>query len=198
MVLFVFALLLASLGEYRLLWALMACYRGQWHTHFPCISKFHEWCASGSADTKGISLLHSSVTMSSIKASMCDRSARDVYFIVNHGNDVKRKYKQSSCHLLRVLNNCLWCQSKHANGLVQEKHNSNALAMELCLSCTNSSMHVVIWWLHAVKVQTWYFIAKWSVPSNTWAFFQMDVLFLIFLALFPVNVIFLFETDTIQ
>ena len=29
---------------------------------------------------------------------------------------------------------------QHINGLVQERHNSSALAMELCLSCTNQSI----------------------------------------------------------
>ena len=29
---------------------------------------------------------------------------------------------------------------RHFNGLVQERHNSSALAMELCLSCTNPSI----------------------------------------------------------
>ena len=29
------------------------------------------------------------------------------------------------------------------DGLVQERRNSNALAMELCLSCTNPSIYIV-------------------------------------------------------
>ena len=35
----------------------------------------------------------------------------------------------------------------HIDGLVQERHNSSALAMELCLSCTNPSI-----WRHLVNI----------------------------------------------
>ena len=40
----------------------------------------------------------------------------------------------------RVVTSC------HINGLVQERHNSIANTLELCLSCTNSSICTLVWW----------------------------------------------------
>ena len=40
----------------------------------------------------------------------------------------------------------------HIDGLVQEKHNSRALAMELRLSCTNPSIYSLVWFFFFAKL----------------------------------------------
>ena len=44
-------------------------------------------------------------------------------------------------YFIHALDTCFWHQSPHINGLVQERCNSNVLAMELQLSCTNPSIY---------------------------------------------------------
>ena len=48
-------------------------------------------------------------------------------------------------------------QKTYCDGLVQDRWNSSALAMELCLSCTNPS----IW-----SWETWYNISWWQTPQT--------------------------------
>ena len=60
----------------------------------------------------------------------------------------------------------------YMDGLVQERHNSSALEIELCLSCTNP----MIWWntrfpdLKAMRLIAWIIISflkfDWHVSSN--------------------------------
>ena len=68
----------------------------------------------------------------------------------------------------RVVNtNGLWPPQAHLDGLVQERRNSIASAMELCLSCTNPS----IWWFWNQWLAYWT-ICTWSmihcIPSHLW------------------------------
>ena len=68
------------------------------------------------------------------------------------------------------------CQSvlaKHIDGLVQEKRNSSALAMELRLSCTNPSTFQCIFRLKTVDMQYEVYLRKLyflndSHISGTW------------------------------
>ena len=43
--------------------------------------------------------------------------------------------------LIHAIDTCSWHRSPHIDGLVQERRNSIALAMELRLSCTNPSIY---------------------------------------------------------
>ena len=51
---------------------------------------------------------------------------------------------QTVCQCLRMN-----CTCHYIDGLVQERRNSSALAMELCLACTNPP--VCLWWKNRIK-----------------------------------------------
>ena len=67
---------------------------------------------------------------------------------------------------------CLWRLIDHINGLVQERHNSIANAMELHLSCTNPSMcnKSTSWELffRLIYYCNWYFYFSVNGPVKCW------------------------------
>ena len=52
----------------------------------------------------------------------------------------------------------VWYKDHNINGLVQERRNSIANALELCLSCTNTSICCVIF--------AWYYAWFWFVEKS--------------------------------
>ena len=113
-------------------------------------------------------------------------------------NEAPRNIQDNFDSYAKLVQVMAWCHLRHCvrksipntksilhftniNGLVQERYNSSALAMELCLSCTNPSIcsiHYKYQWMKD-KVQKfyicliiikfyldhWLFITSWSIWS---------------------------------
>ena len=62
---------------------------------------------------------------------------------------------------------------QHINGLVQERHNSSVLAMELHLSCSNPSIYGCISTLLIKKCHKWWFV--WQSIWIIFVFLKSDV-----------------------
>ena len=69
------------------------------------------------------------------------------------------------------VNRPKWVNSDNVDGLVQERRNSSALARELCLSCTNPSMHCCLQatshYLNRAGVKYVFVFANTNTNTNT-------------------------------
>ena len=88
----------------------------------------------------------------------------------------------------------------YMDGFVQERRNSSALAMELCLSCTDpSNLYIYRWWfVFEVVSSPWNLNGISPSPINLLTTGDSFFKLISFLMLFIINVIFFYEIDQIQ
>ena len=63
---------------------------------------------------------------------------KNILYVKQQNREKQKGYQTSYFFLTAAIGNC--CFDANVDGLVQERHDSSVLAMELHLSCTNPSI----------------------------------------------------------